>query len=59
MDIYDITKSIIYTYDLSPYEQVLTLDSYNYIDEAHEEHTCFTILAKAWNKIFQITYISD
>lgn len=35
MDIYDISKSIIYTYDLSSYEKVLTLDSYNFIDEEH------------------------
>lgn len=59
MDIYDITKSIIYTYDLSSFEQILTLDSYNFIDEAHQEHTCFTALAKSYDRIFQITYISD
>lgn len=35
MDIYDISKSIMYTFDLSPYEKVLTLDSYNYMDETH------------------------
>ena len=35
MDIYDITKSIVYTYDMSNFTEVISLDSYNYIDEAH------------------------
>lgn len=59
MDIYDITKSIIYTYDMSSYDQVLSLDSYNFIDEAHKEQTCFTVLAKASDRIYQVTYLSN
>ena len=36
MEIYDKTKTRVYQYDLSSYQKVHTLDSYNYIDEAHQ-----------------------
>lgn len=59
MDIYDITKTLIYTYDLSSYQRVITLDAYNYIDESHQEHTCFTALCESYGMIYQVTYLSD
>jgi hypothetical protein len=36
LEIYDITKGRIYTYELSAYDKVISLDAYNYINEAHE-----------------------
>lgn len=32
LDIYDKTKKRIYTYDLTSYDEIVSLDSYNYID---------------------------
>lgn len=57
-DIFDKTKQKIYTYDLSAYDQIISLDAYNYIDEAHEEQTCFTMLLKAASRIYKVTYFS-
>jgi hypothetical protein len=59
MDIYDKTKGLIYTYDLSYYDKVLSLDCYTFIDEAGEEHPCFTALCLSAGAIYQITYRSD
>ena len=33
LDIYDKTKRRIYTYDLTEFDKIITLDSYNFIDE--------------------------
>lgn len=59
MDIYDVTKSIVYTQDLSSYDKVISLDVYNYIDELHEEHKCFTALCSSYGYIHSITYQCD
>ena len=59
MDIYDITKKRIYTYDMSAYDEVLTLDAYNYIDEAHQEQTCFTALCRSYGNLYKVTYYSN
>ena len=58
IDIYDKTKKRIYTFDLSGYEEIISLDSYNYISEAHEEITCFTALLKSYSGIYKVTYNS-
>lgn len=59
MDIYDKTKGRIYTYDLSGYDEVLSLDCYTFIDEEMKEHQCFTCLCKTAGSIYQVTYLSD
>lgn len=59
IQIYDKTKTRIYQYDLSSYQQVISLDSYNFIDEAHVERRCFTALIKSYNYIYQVTYLCD
>jgi hypothetical protein len=41
MDIYDKTKKKIYTYDLSPFNEIISLDSFTYIDESHRERPVF------------------
>lgn len=58
LEIYDITKERIYTYDLSSYDKVISLDAYNYINEAHEQVSCFCILCEAYGAIFKIQYFS-
>lgn len=58
MDIYDITKKRIYTYDLSTLDKVYSLDAYNFIDEAHDEQTCFTAIGSAGNMVYRVTYLS-
>lgn len=59
MDIYDKTKKRIYTYDLSAYDKILTLDAYNFIDETGKEHTCFTALLGSYGNLYKVTYLSD
>lgn len=59
IDIYDKTKKKIYTYDLSAYDEILSLDSFNYINEAHEERTVFCMLAKAATRIYVLNYVSN
>lgn len=59
MDIYDKTKKRIYTFDLSGYDKVLTLDAYNFINEAHEEQTCFSIICSAYGGLYNIRYLSN
>ena len=59
MDIYDKTKQIVYTYDLSAFDKVLSLDCYTFIDEKMDEHPCFTALCKSNDTIFQVTYLCD
>lgn len=56
LEIYDKTKTKIYEYNLSSYQKVLTLDTYNYIDEAHEEQTCFLALCAAYGNIYKLIY---
>ena len=34
-DIYDKTKKRIYTFDLSSYDEIISLDAYNFINEEH------------------------
>ena len=59
MDIYDKTKKRIYTYDLSPYEQIVTFDSFSYIDEIHKQQTVFVLTLKALGSIYKVTYFSN
>ena len=59
MDIYDKTKQQIYTFELGAFDQILSLDAYNYIDEANQEKSVFTALLKARNGIYKITYDCD
>jgi hypothetical protein len=59
MDIYDKSKGLIFTYDLSSYDKVISLDCYSYIDEAKEEHSCFTALCLSAGGVYQITYRSE
>ena len=58
-EVYDKTKSLIYQYDLSAYDKVYTLDAFNYINEAHEEETCFCMLVGAYGYIYKIIYKSN
>lgn len=58
LDIYDKTKKRIYTYDLSGYDEIIALDAYNFINEAHEEKMIFNVLAKAADSIYRIEYDS-
>ena len=59
LDIYDKTKKRIYTYDLSEFDNFLTLDSYNFIDENKEEQTAFTALMINTGSITQVMYLSN
>lgn len=59
LDIYDKTKKRIYTYDLSSYEEIISLDSYNYINDAGIEETCFTALLKGYTMVYRVTYFSN
>lgn len=59
LQIYDKTKTLIYQYDLSGYDQVLTLDTFNFIDEAHEQQTCFLALCRAFDNIYKVYYKSN
>jgi hypothetical protein len=59
MDIYDKTKQRIYTFDLTPFDEIVSLDSYNFIDDAHQEQTVFVALLKAVGMIYKVTYYSN
>ena len=59
IDIYDKTKKRIYTHDLSLYDEVIGLDSYNFIDEGHVERSIFAIFAKSGGSTLVIGYLSD
>ena len=59
MDIYDKTKKRIYTYDLNAFDEIISLDSYNYINDAHEEITCFTALLSSGAGVYKVTYNSS
>lgn len=59
MDIYDKTKQQIYTFELGAFDEILSLDAYNYIDEGNQEKSVFTALLKARNGIYKITYDCD
>lgn len=57
LEIYDKTKAKIYEYDLKAYDEIYSLDVYNFIDINYKEHTVFTILAKNFNdSIDKISY---
>ena len=59
LDIYDKTKKRIYTYDLSSYDKILTLDAYNFITDANEEETVFTALMLGAGAIYKVMYRSN
>lgn len=59
MDIYDKTKKRIYTYDLTPFDEIITLDSYTYIDESHRQRPVFVATLKAAGNIYKVTYFCD
>lgn len=48
-DIYDKTKEIIYTYDLTSYSDIKSIDSYSYIDEKDVEHKVFAFTVISGN----------
>ena len=56
--IFDKTKAKIYQYDLSAYEKIISLDAYNFIDQAHEQQTCFCILCQSYGIFYRILYLS-
>lgn len=59
MEIYDKTKTRVYQYDLSSYQKVHTLDSYNYIDEAHQQRKCFTAIVESFSMMYHVTFYCD
>lgn len=59
IDIYDKTKKRIYTYDLSSYDEIISLDAYNFIDDSAKEQTAFTALLKSYDSIYKVTYLSN
>lgn len=59
LDIYDKSKKLIYTYDLSHHESVISFDAYNYIDENKVDQTCFSVLCKSYGYITEIKYLSN
>ena len=59
LDVYDKTKKRIYTFDLSSYDKVISLDSYNFIDEAHQEDSCFTAILTGAGGLYKVTYLSN
>ena len=59
MDIYDKTKQQIYTFELGAFDEILSLDAYNYIDEGNQQKSVFTALLRARNGIYKITYDCD
>jgi len=59
IDIYDKTKKRIYTYDLSSYDEIISLDAYNFIDDSFKEQTAFTALLKSYDSIYKVTYLSN
>lgn len=59
MEIYDKTKQRIYTIDLQGFDSVISLDAYNFIDEAHQEHTCFSVLLKGAGYVYLVRYFSN
>ena len=59
LEIYDKTKAKIYEFDLSSYNKVITLDAYNFINEAHEEETCFCSICQAYGVYYKVMYLSN
>ena len=59
LDVYDKTKKRVYTYDLSGFDKVISLDSYNFIDESMNEQSCFTALCLSKGVLYQVTYLSN
>lgn len=59
MDIYDKTKKRIYTFDLSSYQSIVSLDAYNFIDDSNTEQTCFTAILRSYIGLYKVTYYSD
>lgn len=56
LEIYDSSKRIIFNYDLSTFDEILCLDSYNYIDEEYNEQSVFTMLGNRNSVIYKIEY---
>lgn len=59
LEVYDKTKSLVYQYDLSLYEKVLTLDTFNIINQAHQQQTCFCALCSAYGFLYKVVYSSS
>lgn len=59
IDIYDKTKKRVYTFDMSSYDKVFTLDAYNYINEAHQEETCFSAICQSYGMLYEVRYLSN
>lgn len=58
LQVFDKTKQMIFEYDMSGYEKVLSLDAYTFIDEKQEEQVCFTVLCSIGTMIQRLTYLS-
>lgn len=59
LEIYDRTKTKIYSYPLDGFTSINALDYYNYIDEAFEEHMVFSAIGVKHDKITVVEYQSD
>ena len=57
--IFDKTKKLIHQFDLD-YDEIYSLDGYNFIDENMNEKTCFSLLCSL-NKdmLYKVTYVSN
>lgn len=56
LEIYDKSKTKIYNYPLEGYDDLISLDYYRYIDEAHEEQDAFVVMLKMGDYSFAVEY---
>ena len=56
LEIYDKAKKRFYQYYLTDYEEIYSVDTFNYIDSEYNEHSVFTILARISNRLYRIEY---
>jgi rhodanese-related sulfurtransferase len=59
LEIYDRSKTKIYNYPLENVTNIISFDYYRYIDEAHEEHDSYVVLAETTGFITAFEYQSD
>lgn len=59
IEIYSKDKRVISQYSLEDYQKVISLDSYNYINESGEEKTVTALLASRGNYVYVIKYYAD
>lgn len=56
LEIYDASKHIVFYHDLSSFDDILCLDSYNYIDDEYNEQSVFTMLGARNSSLYKIEY---